>query len=119
MEEQRHVIVYGRTVILGTVEASLRRYPQIQIHVLSAPFPTVEELEALTPDAILFDVAAPRPESALALLETRRGLLLIGLDPSSDGAVVLSSRPAVALSASDLLNMICPNDFTQENAKGE
>ncbi len=119
MEEQRHVIVYGRTVILGTVEASLRRYPQIKIRVLSAPFPTVEELEAMIPDAILFDMAAPRPESALRLLETRPGLLLIGVDPSSTGALVLSSRPAEALSANDLVNVICQDDPSQEDAKGE
>ncbi len=119
MEEQRHVIVYGRTVILGTVEASLRRFPQVKISVLSAPFPTVAELDAMTPDAILFDVAAPRPESALALLEMRPGLQLIGVDPSSKGTLVLSNRPAQALSADDLVNVICQRDFQQQDPKGE
>ncbi len=118
MEEQRHVLVYGRTVILGTVEASLRTFPQVKITVLSAPFPTVEELGAMAPDAILYDLAAPRPESALALLETRPGLLLIGVNPSSNGALVLSSRPAQALSANDLVNVICQPDVKQEDAKG-
>ncbi len=113
------MVVYGRTVILGTVEASLRRFPQVKISVLSAPFPTVEELDAMTPDAILFDVAAPRPDAALSLLETRPGLLLIGVDPSSNGALVLSSRPAEALSADDLVNVICQDDPRQKEAKGE
>ncbi len=119
MVRTRHVIVYGRTVILGTVEASLRRFPQMKISVLCAPFPTVEELEVMAPDAILFDMEAPQPESALALLERCPGLLLIGVNASSNGALVLSSRPATVLSADDLVHVICRDDPKPDDAKGE
>ena len=109
-EITRRVLLYGKSVILGTLEASLKRYPQMEVCVLSAPFPTVEELKAMAPDVILFDVSAPRPEAAFALLETFPGLLLVGLDASRDEMLVLSSRPAQALAVQDLVNMIRQRD---------
>ena len=109
-EITRRVLLYGKSVILGTLEASLKRYPQMEVYVLSAPFPTVEELKAMAPDVILFDVSAPRPEAAFALLETFPGLLLVGLDASRDEMLVLSSRPAQALAVQDLVNMIRKRD---------
>ena len=54
VEKPRRVLLYGKSVILGTLAASLKRYPQMEICVLSAPFPTVEELKAMAPDVILF-----------------------------------------------------------------
>jgi hypothetical protein len=110
VEKPRRVLLYGKSVILGTLEVSLKRYPQMKICVLSAPFPTIEELKALAPDVILFDVAAPRPEAAFALLETYPGLLLIGVDSSRDEMLVLSSHPAQALAVQDLVNIIRQRD---------
>ncbi len=100
------VLLFGRSVILGTLAASLRRYPQMDLHVLLAPFPTVDELKAMMPDVILFDVASPRPDAAFALLETYPGLLLIGVDASRDEMLVLSSRPVQALAVHDLVRLI-------------
>ena len=108
----RRVLLYGKSVILGTLEASLKRYPYMETRVLSAPFPTVEELKALAPDVILFDVSAPCPEAAFALLETFPGLLVIGVDACRDEMLVLSSRPAQALAVQDLINIICQWDST-------
>ena len=105
-EKPRRVLLYGKSVILGTLEASLKRYPQMEICVLSAPFPMVEELKAMAPDVILFDVSAPRPEAAFALLETYPGLLLIGVDASRDEMLVLTSYPAQALAVRDLVHLI-------------
>ncbi len=119
MDETRHIIVYGRTVILGTIEASLKRFPQLQVSVLCAPFPGIDELRAMAPDVILFDVEAPRPEAAFSLLETCPGLLMIGMDAACEDMLVLSSHPAQAFSADDLLNVICQRDSQREEAKGE
>jgi hypothetical protein len=108
----RRVLLYGKSVILGTLEASLKRYPYMETRVLSTPFPTVEELKSMAPDVILFDVSAPRPEAAFALLETFPGLLLIGVDSSRDEMLILSSRPAQARAVQDLVNIICQWDST-------
>lgn len=120
LERPRRVLLYGKSVILGTLEASLKRHPQMEIRVLSAPFPTVEELQALAPDVILFDVAAPRPEAAFALLETYPGLLMIGIDPSSDEMLLLTSHPVQALAIHDLVHLILEASHLQErNSQGK
>ena len=120
VEKPRRVLLYGKSVILGTLEVSLKRYRQMQICVLSAPFPTVEELKALAPDVIIFDVAAPRPQAAFTLLETHPGLLMIGVDSSSDEMLVLSSHPVQALAVRDLVHLILEASKMQErNTQGK
>lgn len=109
-ERWQRVLLYGRSVILGTLEASLKRYPHIEVCVLSTPFPTVEELKAMAPDVVIFDTGAPRPEAAFALLETYPGLLLIGMDVDRDEMLVLSSHPAQALCITDLVEVIHQKD---------
>ena len=106
----RRVLLYGKSVILGTLEASLKRYPYMETRVLSAPFPTVQELRDMAPDVVIFDVSAPRPEAAFALLETYPGLLLIGMDVDRDEMLVLSSHPAQALCITDLVEVIHQKD---------
>jgi hypothetical protein len=119
-EKPRRVLLYGKSVILGTLEASLKRHPQMEICVLSAPFPMVEELKAMAPDVILFDVAAPRPEAAFALLETFPGLLLIGVDASRDEMLVLTSHPVQALAVRDLVHLILEASKLQgRNSQGK
>ena len=67
-------------------------------------------LDAINPAAIAFDLTDPVPGLELRLMHERPGLVLIGVDPSSDDVLVLSSRSARALSAADLVSVICQND---------
>jgi hypothetical protein len=106
MEKPRRVLLYGKSVILGTLEASLKRYPQMEVCTLSPPFPTCKELKAMAPDVVIFDIGSPRPEAAFTLLETYPGLLLIGVDADRDEMLVLSSHPAQALCITDLVEVI-------------
>jgi hypothetical protein len=102
----RRVVLYGRSVILGTLRASFERYPDLEIVSLSPPFPSAQELGALKPDVILFDSENARPEAAFALLGTRPGLLLIGIDPSANQALLWSGRQLRELSTQDLVRVI-------------
>jgi len=104
--EKRRVVLYGSSVILGSVGASLRRQPDLEIIPLSSVCPTVQELEAYTPDVIMFDAQADRPEAAFFLLETRPGLLLIGIDPSKNQVRLWSGRQLCELSTQDLVQVI-------------
>jgi hypothetical protein len=88
IKKQQRVILYGRTVILGTIAASLQKQPQFEVIPLSIPNPSVQELGAMEPDVILFDTDTPRPAAAFALLATCPGLQLIGIDPDSNQALV-------------------------------
>ncbi|MEW5956752.1 MAG: hypothetical protein AB1801_03440 [Chloroflexota bacterium] len=105
MDKQR-VILYGRSVILGTVGASLQQYPHLELVSLVPPLPAAQELGALAPDVIIFDVGAARPEAAIALLEARPHLLLIGIDPGSDRMLLWSGQQSRALAMQDVVHVI-------------
>lgn len=109
--EKRRVVLYGKSVILGSVGASLRRYPDLEVIPLSSLCPTLQELEEHTPDVILFDAEAGHPDAAFALLETRPGLLLIGIDPSSNQVRLWSGRQLCELSTQDLVKVISRKDI--------
>ena len=106
MGERPRVVLYGQSVILGAVQASLWRHPQVEVITL-APSATMQELAAAAPDVILFDVAAGCSGPAFSLLHDRPELLLVGVDPSSDELLVLSSQSSQVLSVADLINVIC------------
>jgi hypothetical protein len=103
---RRRVVLYGRSVILGTLRASFERYPDLEVVPLSPPFPSVQELSALAPDVILFDIETARPEAAFALLGACPSLLLIGIDPSANQALLWSGRQLRELSTHDLVQVI-------------
>jgi hypothetical protein len=104
--EKRRVVLYGRSVILGTLRASFQHYPDLEVLALSPPLPSAQELGALAPDVILFDMETGRPEAAFSLLGTCPGLLLIGVDPSTNQALLWSGRQLRELSTQDLVQLM-------------
>jgi hypothetical protein len=104
--EKRRVVLYGKSVILGTLRASFQRYPDLEVLSLSPPLPSAQELAALAPDVILFDMETGRPEAAFSLLGTCPGLLLIGVDPSTNQALLWSGRQLRELSTQDLVQLM-------------
>jgi len=114
MEKRRRVILYGKSVILGSVGASLRDVPGLEVVPLAPPLPEGKELDALAPDAILFDLEAAYPDAALSLLRQRPDLLLLGVDPTSDELVIVSSRQRRAVAVADLLRVIRRDEMAGE-----
>ena len=106
MKKQRRVFLYGKSVILGTVGASLQHYSDLEITSLSPPLPGTQELSALAPDAIIFDLQAAHPIAALRLLDACPNLMLIGIDPSSEQVFLWTGEHMSALSAQDLAQSI-------------
>jgi hypothetical protein len=106
MEKRQRVILYGRSLILGTVGASLQKRPTLEVAYLSIPFPSVQELVDMAPDVILFDAGSARPVAAFALFEICPDLLLIGIDPGNNQARLWSGRELHELSIEDLLHVI-------------
>jgi len=102
---------------LGTVGASLGKRPQFEVVSLSPPFPTVQELGAMEPEVILFDLEADRPEAAFALLENRPGLLLIGFSPDSNQAKMWTGRQLRELSTEDLVQAITDIEFRLSDSR--
>lgn len=101
------VLLYGNSLAISSIGASLQAYAGLNILTLDAALPdAAQEMNALRPDVILFDLAAAQPDFALALWQAQPHLLMIGVDLTSGKALVLSSQPARALTTQDLLQAI-------------
>ena len=106
MEKRRRVLLYGKSLILGSVGAGLQQCPHLEVVSVSPPFPTAQGLAALAPEVIIFDVEAACPESALTLLAACPSLLLIGIRPSSDQVLLWSGRRSRAETLQELIQVI-------------
>ncbi len=103
---QQKAILYGDSLILEGVRAELASSPSLDVIMLDYPLANpLEELRALNPAVIIFDLGAIQPGFPLAILQ-RPDLLLIGIDPESHQALVWSGRQAAAVAADDLIEIL-------------
>ncbi len=101
------VLLYGNSLAVSTIGASLEACPDLQVLPLDpAQADFTRRLEELQPGIVIFDLAAAYPNFAIDLWRAHPGLLLIGVDPSSDEMLVLSGCPQPVLDVHDLLNLI-------------
>lgn len=106
MEKRQQIILFGRTIILGTVGASLQNRADFDVICLSPPYPGLQELAAMKPDVILFDMESTYPMVAFSLLATLPELQLISIDPSTNQLMVWSGQQFRELSLQDLVEVI-------------
>ncbi len=106
MEKRQRVLLFGNSVVLGSIGASLSHHPGFEILPLAVPPQDVKALRSLRPDVILYDVEASRPEAAVSLLETCPDLLLIGVSPDSNRIMLWSGRQLRQVSTQDLVSVI-------------
>lgn len=104
--DRRRVILYGGSVILGALRASLERCPELEIVPLSPPLPGAAGLGALAPDVVLFDAGSALPDSLFVLLRESPNLLLIGVNPERADLWLWSSNQTRAVTAEDLIQVI-------------
>jgi hypothetical protein len=102
LDSKRRICFFGKSVILGTLEASLRNLSQYEITTIDP-----EQIHEL-PDAdvMFFDLEAPRPQEAFYVLENRPGLLLIGVSPDKNTVKVWSGQQLQELSIQGLLDVM-------------
>ncbi len=112
--EKRRIVLYGTSVIVGTIGASLRRSSRYKVIPLLPDQPN--ELENLAPDVVLFDLDAAHPVAAFSLLEKLPGLLLVGISPDKNLVKVWSGRQLRELSTQELMGVI---DYQLKNAVSE
>ncbi|MBI5031546.1 MAG: hypothetical protein HZB51_13545 [Chloroflexi bacterium] len=107
MEKRHRVVLYGNSLSMLGIEASLKECPSLEVLRVESRFPnTLQVLEPLCADVITFDVAAGQPEFAFHLLQRQPMLRFIGLDTTEDKAFVLSSEQCTVESIADLLQVI-------------
>ena len=116
-ENQRRVILYGDSLILEGVRASLETCPDVQILLLDpSQDKPLEAIRACCPAALIFDLDAVQPDFQLSLLQ-QPGLLLVGINPETHQALVWSGRQAAAAVAADLIDVIRTERRGEEGAR--
>jgi hypothetical protein len=124
MGGRRRILLYGDSVILAGVGASLERAAQSQFELirLPAPQPSAAELQACRPDVILFDIECGRPAPAFCLLANDPDLLVLGISPDVNLVRLWTGRQYRELSADALAALIAdgagqgPNQMRKEGA---
>ncbi len=104
MRKRRRIVIYGNSVIMGALRASLLRSRRYE--VISLLPSQQDRLEAIAPDVVLFDLDAARPDAAFSLLESRQDVMLIGVRPDRSLGKVWLGRPLCELSTHDLMQLI-------------
>ena len=105
MIKRRRVILYGKSVIVGTVGASLACFQDLEIVALAPPLPDVEALQAMAPDVILFDVDLGQTEPLFTLLRDHPNLFLVGVNSENEQVKLWSSAEGRVVTAEDLLQL--------------
>jgi hypothetical protein len=107
MAEDACVVLYGNSVFLAGIKAELERDTTLELLTIETGHPDALKLiRQRQPRVVLFDLGTGQLDCVVSLLRGQPGLLLIGVDPSSDEMLVLSSHPALALSMQDLMQLI-------------
>jgi hypothetical protein len=120
MEKRRQVAVYGNSLNMAGIVVSLKADTTLEVLCINPDSPDAwQSLDENDLAAIVFDLSDPLGRLDVTLLRDRPGLLLIGVDPSRDEMLVLSSHPAQALSVADLVNVIHQKEFPSSSFRGE
>jgi len=107
MEKTRTVVLYGNSLVVSSLAASLASQPGLTLHQLDGPLPDlVRQVKSLDPDALIFDLATARPDTAIELFREHPRLLLIGVDVMNAKMLVLSGNQSQALTMDDLTRAI-------------
>jgi len=103
---RRLILLYGNSVILGAIGASLRGCSEFEVTTLNLPLPGAQVLDDAKPDILLFDLDSPHNEAVFSILKTNPGLLLMGISPDINLVKIWSGRQVRELSTQDLLELI-------------
>jgi hypothetical protein len=107
MEKRTQVVVYGSSLNMAGIAASLKGDASLEVVRIDSHSPTLQQkLNELDPAVIAFDLSDPSSGLDVRLLRERPGLLLVGVDPASDELLVLSSQRERAVAVADLLSVI-------------
>ena len=108
-KQRQQVILYGDTLILAGVQASLNASPDLEVIVLDPALDNpADRLRDLRPTAVIFDLEslADLPLAFLQQALLQEQPLLIGVNPSRNEILVLSGQAKQALRAADLVHVI-------------
>lgn len=100
------VLFFGGSLLLSLVADSLAQSPGLHV-VRAATWVEASRLLAEhMPDALVFDLVNSHESHILPLLLNNRNLLLIGLDPEQNQAMLLSGQEARSLTLRQLEQIV-------------
>jgi chemotaxis response regulator CheB len=107
MDERRIVVLFGDSLLMDTVEASLGEDPELTVvRIHNNVGDVIGLLASLRPDVIIFDLDTAQTEFLLPQLREHPGVPLLGLDINSSTVVALSSKRYTTPTAHDLAQVI-------------
>ena len=106
MKARQRILLYGNSVILGSIKACLQRCPQFEVTTVAPPLQEVQELEALKPDILFFDLETIQTEPVFSALKTNPSLLLIGISSGINLVKIWSGRQFRDLSIQGLFDVM-------------
>ncbi len=120
MEKHRRVAVYGNSLNIAGIAASLKANAAMDVLCINPDFPNAwQSLDKNDLAAIVFDLSDPLLLPDITLLRDRSGLLLIGVDLGRDELLVLSSHPEQVLTMADLVRVIRQQDSKPKHQSRE
>ena len=120
METNKQIVLYGKSLILGSIKSSLRRCPKLQVTTL-LPTPSMQEiqkLDSLKLDILLFDLETTQPETVFSLLKSDSNLQVIGISPGINRVKIWSIRDLREVSMQDLLQVIKSKEMDSLSESG-
>ena len=106
----RTVLLYGRSLLLSGVAASLEQSSNLRILRATIWSEASRLLAEQLPDVLIFDLTNASESHILPLLLTKPGLLLIGLDTECNRAVLVGGREARSLTVNQIVEMVQRGD---------
>ena len=104
METRQKVLVYGDSLVLAAVQASLQACPWFEVIAVDGPAAEADLL-AYGPSVVIFDMGAVRPEFLLTQMRALPDLLLIGIDPESH-EVLLTGQAARSITLDQITRIV-------------
>ena len=108
MQEQRVVALYGNSLLMEIVEASLGKNQELGVVRVSGSSSgaVVERLKSLCPDMIVVDSSEPDARLVLSFFKDRAGVPVLCLDSDCNKAMVLSCQHYSSLTTTDLTDLV-------------
>jgi hypothetical protein len=112
------VLIFGKSLNLVGLGACLKQDESLEVRFFDPEDLNVEKyVKELNPEAIIFDLSDQPDNLEMALLRNCPGLLLIGVDPSSDEVFVLKGQRSKVVTAGELSRLIAEHtgEETEKN----
>lgn len=106
----RRIVLYGRSVALNSIAAALAALPGLELLCAPVASETATEVAArilaFEPSAVIFDLAAGLPDTALLRLLAHKLVTLLGFDLENQHMVVLSGEKTQLQTLDDLAHVL-------------